>query len=95
LPSSPRTLPVAEFGLVQFARSGHSLNCRPSSTVRIGSMGPFIYRCPATGLSVQGWIADDPSEGEAETYEAVTCTACTRVHLVNPETGRVLGTGED
>jgi hypothetical protein len=58
-------------------------------------MGPFIYRCPATGLSVQGWIADDPTEGEAETYEAVTCTACTRVHLVNPETGRVLGTDED
>jgi hypothetical protein len=46
-------------------------------------MALFIYRCPSTGLNVQGWIADDPTEGEAESYEVVTCTACTRVHLVN------------
>jgi hypothetical protein len=54
-------------------------------------MAPLIFRCPSTGLNVQGWIADDPTEGEAESYETVTCTACTRVHLVNPKTGRVLG----
>jgi hypothetical protein len=38
---------------------------------------------------VQGWI-DDPAESEAESYEAVTCTACTRLHLINPKTGRML-----
>jgi len=58
-------------------------------------MAPLIFRCPSTGLNVQGWIADDPTEGEAESYETVTCTACTRVHLVNPKTGRVLGVNED
>ena len=58
-------------------------------------MPPFLYRCPVTGFNVQGWVADDPTEGEAETYEAVTCTACTQVHLVNAKTGKILGTDED
>ena len=54
-------------------------------------MAAFLYRCPNTALNVQGWVADDPTEGKAETYEPVTCTACTQVHLVNPKTGKVLG----
>jgi hypothetical protein len=29
------------------------------------AMPPFVYRCPNTGLNVQGWVADDPPEGEA------------------------------
>lgn len=58
-------------------------------------MATFIYRCPATGLNVQGWVADDPSEGEAETYEPMTCTACTRIHLVNPKTGKPIGQNEE
>jgi hypothetical protein len=48
----------------------------------------FVYRCPATGLKVQGHLADELLDGE--TYESVTCTACGRVHLVNPKSGRVL-----
>jgi len=31
---------------------------------------------------------------QAGTYEAVTCLACTRVHLVDPRTGKVLGADE-
>jgi len=54
-------------------------------------MATFLYLCPNTALNVQGWVADDPTEGKAETYEPVTCTACTQVHLVNPKTGKVLG----
>jgi hypothetical protein len=50
----------------------------------------FIYRCPNTGLKVQGWIAEDPTERPAENYQPVMCTACARVHLVNPKNGRVL-----
>jgi hypothetical protein len=57
-------------------------------------MGPFIYRCPTTGRNVQGWFADDVSEDEGETYEAVTCLACAQQHLVNRSTGRVLGAGD-
>jgi hypothetical protein len=37
---------------------------------------------------VQGWIADKAISGE--TYESVTCTACGRVHLINPKTGKIL-----
>jgi len=48
----------------------------------------FVYRCPATGLKVQGHIADDLFHSDS--YEAVTCTACGRVHLVNAKTGKAL-----
>jgi hypothetical protein len=51
-------------------------------------MIPFTYRCPRTGQQVQGWAADDLTNGEI--YEPVTCTACARIHLVNPKSGKVL-----
>jgi hypothetical protein len=55
-------------------------------------MAAFIYKCPTTGLKVQGWLADEPSSENAnKTYEAVICTACTRAHFVNRKTGRTLG----
>ena len=57
-------------------------------------MAPFLYRCPTTGLKVQGWLADDPSGDNDDAYETVTCLACTRVHLINRSTGKVLG-GDD
>jgi hypothetical protein len=43
----------------------------------------FTYRCPRTGLQVQGWA-------DGEIYEPVTCTACGRIHLVNQKSGKVL-----
>jgi len=53
-------------------------------------MTAFLYRCPNTGLQVQGWIANGAlPNGEA--YEATTCLACRNVHLVNAATGKVLG----
>ena len=55
-------------------------------------MPTFIYRCPVTGYNVQGFIADDPTKNkDDEAFHTVTCIACTRVHLVNPKTGRVIG----
>jgi DNA-directed RNA polymerase subunit RPC12/RpoP len=69
-----------------FSRRGH---CRfDNSNVTANLMIPFTYRCPRTGQQVQGWAADDLTEGE--TYEPVTCTACGRIHLVNPKSGKVL-----
>ena len=47
-----------------------------------------VYRCPATGLSIDHWF--EPVD-KPETYESVTCRACNRVHLVNVSSGRVLG----
>ena len=44
----------------------------PSVALRFVMMPPFVYRCPNTGLNVQGWVADDPTEGEGETYQPIT-----------------------
>ena len=57
-------------------------------------MAVFIYRCPSTGLNVQGWTADAPAQVD-ETFEPVNCTVCARVHLVNPKTGKALGTDDN
>ena len=54
-------------------------------------MGTFLYRCPNTGLRVQGWISDDGSENGPESYVGVNCLVCRQLHLVNPDTGKVLG----
>jgi hypothetical protein len=55
----------------------------------------FIYRCPATNLDVQARTADNPAHDQAAgVYETVTCIACTRVHLVDSKTGKVLGTDQ-
>jgi hypothetical protein len=71
---------------------------RPPTLRRSGhgaSLAAILYRCPNTGLSVQGWFADDASADEGETYEAVTCTACRQVHFVNRVNGKVLSGDED
>ena len=49
-------------------------------------MAAFLHRRPNTGMNVQGWVADDPTEGEGETYQPITCTIRTRLHLVDPKT---------
>jgi hypothetical protein len=54
-------------------------------------MPTLLFRCPATGMNVQTWFADDVPAINGETYESVTCTACRQVHLVNRATGKTLG----
>jgi hypothetical protein len=56
-------------------------------------MATRVFLCPNTGDRVQGWFADNGSE--SETCEAVTCLACSQVHMVNPKTGKVLGADEE
>ena len=49
---------------------------------------PFLYRCPLTGMNVQGMTADDePIDGGENRLEAVTCLACGLLHLVDPTKG--------
>ena len=57
-------------------------------------MATFLYRCPRTRLRVQGWVAEEPSQLEKQSYEAVTCLACGSVHLVNPASGRTIDDGD-
>ena len=49
---------------------------------------PFLYRCPITGLSVQGLTSnDEPSTNGDIRYETVMCLACGQLHLVDPFKG--------
>jgi hypothetical protein len=58
-------------------------------------MTPFLFRCPNTGFSVQGWIAEAVENGDAERYESVNCLVCRQLHLVNPKTGKTLGADDE
>ena len=53
-------------------------------------MAAFLFRCPNTSQHVQGWSAEEVNPDD-ERYEAITCTACQAVHLVNPGTGKIAG----
>jgi hypothetical protein len=53
-------------------------------------MVPFTYRCPRTGLQVQGWAAAADPLTVGEIYEPVTCTACGWIHLINAKSGKAL-----
>ncbi|MGX4804859.1 hypothetical protein [Bradyrhizobium guangdongense] len=47
----------------------------------------IIFKCPQTGMNVQHWL----TEADGNDYQPVTCAACTRVHFINKETGKVMG----
>jgi hypothetical protein len=57
-------------------------------------MANFVFKCPATGFNVQHQLDDDPDVSEND-YEAITCLACTRIHLVNRKTRKLLGEDDD
>ena len=54
----------------------------------------YLYRCPNTGQTVQGWSADEVTDDDTA-YELVACLACPQLHLINLKTGKVLGAKED
>lgn len=57
-------------------------------------MPTFLFRCPNTGLRVQGYSPEqtaDAGDDHLDEYLPVTCHACSRVHLVSPATGKVVG----
>jgi hypothetical protein len=54
----------------------------------------FLYRCPNTRRTVQGWSAEDVSDDDTA-YQSVACLACAQVHLINLKTGKVLGEKKD
>jgi len=56
-------------------------------------MRDFLIRCPRTGLMVQVSVPESTSGVKPDEYEAVTCSACARTHLVNKLTGKLLGEG--
>ena len=49
---------------------------------------PFLYRCPVTGMNVQGLMSDDEPSADGDIrYEPVMCLACGQLHLVDPFAG--------
>jgi hypothetical protein len=54
------------------------------------TMPPVVFTCPATFMNVQHSLDDDPDVPENE-YEVITCLACTKLHLINRKTGKILG----
>jgi hypothetical protein len=58
-------------------------------------MPTFLYRCPTIGLRVEGWVVDDPTKRDEDSYVSMTCLACRGVHLINPKTGKVVGEDEE
>ena len=58
-------------------------------------MATFVFRCPNTGLNVQGWSAEEIPHDEPDTYETITCTACGQLHWLNRASSRVLGDTQD
>ena len=59
-------------------------------------MAPFVFQCPATGMMVQEFRADNGAEADPQdSYLGIRCLACKRMHLVNPATGKVLAPGAD
>jgi hypothetical protein len=59
-------------------------------SIRTDQIANFVFTCPTTGFDVQHELDGDPDISDSE-YEAITCLACTALHLVNRKTGRVLG----
>ena len=56
----------------------------------------FLFCCPITGQTVQGYSeANESPQDERRYYEAVTCVACGRLHIVNPATGKLLSEESD
>jgi len=53
-------------------------------------MGKLIYRCTRTGMNVQIQLPEILQTDHPDSYESVTCPACTLIHLVNKRTGRLL-----
>ena len=55
---------------------------------------PLVFRCPETGLRVHTAAEpDDQPERAGVLYRPIQCTACGKIHLVNPETGRLASEG--
>ena len=57
-------------------------------------MATTMFKCPFTEFNVQYRMDGNEDVPENE-YEAVTCQACARLHLVNRKTGKLLGQEEE
>ncbi len=55
---------------------------------------PILFSCPRTGSKVQTLLDEETIDAGAR-YEAVSCLACSGIHLIGPIGGKVLGAASD
>jgi uncharacterized protein YbaR (Trm112 family) len=53
-------------------------------------MPTLLFTCPITRMKVPA-LLDSDEDTSANEYEAITCKACARIHLINRKTGKLLG----
>jgi hypothetical protein len=51
----------------------------------------ILFKCPRLGTAVQHWLPKVSAPDEANSYAPVVCLACTRLHFIHRETGKLLG----
>jgi hypothetical protein len=52
----------------------------------------ILFKCPRLGTNVQHWLPETPpDEPGSNAYASVVCLACTRLHFIHKETGKLLG----
>ncbi len=52
----------------------------------------ITFSCPQTGMDVQAFLhTREMADRTQPAYEAVKCTACTRLHFIDTTTGKPLG----
>jgi hypothetical protein len=52
---------------------------------------PCLFRCPITGSGVKGFLIEEAPSDDPNSFNAVSCLDCGRIHLVNFRTGKTVG----
>jgi hypothetical protein len=52
-------------------------------------MREFLFRCPNSGLTVQGIAPDEAFDPREEFWIEIECHICGRTHAVDPPSGEV------
>lgn len=51
----------------------------------------ILFKCPTMGTNVQHWLPATAPDDEPNSYVSVVCLACTRLHFIHKQTGKLLG----
>lgn len=66
------------------------INAAVHRTAQPYSMAHVTIFCPKTRSNVQVWVAKAQPGECADSYDAVTCPGCGRLHFVNKTTGKTV-----
>ena len=55
---------------------------------------PIFFQCPITRLGAQSVLVAEPRDDVKLQVEAISCSVCRRVHIVDVKTGQLLPSHE-